>query len=407
MRTTFLFHINTNYAEIPYSQLPIVVKKSYIPVLKLLHKHEGKFLLNITGTSIEYFKQNAPEVINIITELVNVDKIAITGCTYSHPILPLLPTNEIHMQIKIHKELVINTFEINPVGFFPPELAVDPVLPDIVDKYGYKWMMVDGETAISSEKNLNIASPQNPEHIRLAKILFDVDRQKGIHKIFGTIKAFAKLRSQEKNLISPALYKMKGVNSDFPILPNWTALTVGTQLALSGRIPWITINRQLSIWERYLDSDLWKKSGILMPYGTDIEFIGYRDFGQNMHIPPDRLSELLKLADNRGFTSSIPKLNDWANTKSVYVKSSSWSDNQNWELWQSDPDNIRLESLCNEIRTKLKIAPKEIISMVEHHLLLAENSDCRGWNPIPERKLYCFKHAIEALNILNRGSLNY
>jgi hypothetical protein len=33
-------------------------------------------------------------------------------------------------------------------------------------------------------------------------------------------------------------------------------------------------------------------------------------------------------------------------------------------------------------------------------LLLAENSDGRGWDPIPERRKDCFKAAIEALELL-------
>ncbi len=48
---------------------------------------------------------------------------------------------------------------------------------------------------------------------------------------------------------------------------------------------------------------------------------------------------------------------------------------------------------------KRHIHKASIEDRILHHLLLAENSDGRGWNPIPERRLFCYKHALKAIEI--------
>jgi hypothetical protein len=39
---------------------------------------------------------------------------------------------------------------------------------------------------------------------------------------------------------------------------------------------------------------------------------------------------------------------------------------------------------------------------VEKALLLAMNSDGRGWTPIPEHRLFCFNEALSAYKLLER-----
>ena len=42
-------------------------------------------------------------------------------------------------------------------------------------------------------------------------------------------------------------------------------------------------------------------------------------------------------------------------------------------------------------------------AMVLKTLLLAWNSDGRGWTPIPERRLFCLDHALEARRLLEQA----
>ncbi len=404
MKTTYLFHINTSYAEIPKSEIKSVCKNSYIPFLKMLDRYElGTILLNLTGLSIEYFSENNREVLNLIKQLLEIDKLRITGCTYSHPILPLLPSDDIRKQIKWHKDLVENHLDTSPVGFFPPELAVDPTLPKYLQEVGYKWIFVDGEALINSKKYPNSHSPTRKQPSRLSSHLIKVDQSKGLRKLIRTFKGFRMLKNHE-NTIDLTTKRMKTPDSaeGFPVIPAFTALTVGTQLATSKRIRWINPKRQIAVWEKIRQRHEGKKS-IMVPYAADLEFFGYMGYlAPGIALDPQSFGEFMLLAADHGYNSHIPDDNDWKAADSIYLKSSSWSVDQNWELWTQDPDNIKLEKICAEIRFKLVFCDdEEIQKRAWKYLLIAENSDGRGWDPLPERKLNCFSAAIRALQLLD------
>jgi hypothetical protein len=84
-----------------------------------------------------------------------------------------------------------------------------------------------------------------------------------------------------------------------------------------------------------------------------------------------------------------------------YMKTGSWAPDLSLDIWTKDEDNKKLERLCEEIRWYFRqLHPEEINVEIWKHLLLAENSDGRGWDPIPERRLACFSHALEALKLI-------
>jgi predicted glycosyl hydrolase (DUF1957 family) len=402
VKTCYVFHINTSYAEIPKLKLPIVSKKSYIPFLKLLQKHDlGTVFLNLTGLSIEYFHKEATEVLDLIKNLIDNDKIKILGCTYTHPILPLLPSDDTRMQIKIHQELVENHLETSPVGFFPPELSVDPILPKYLQEFGYEFMFVDGEALRYSQTHPNWHSPANNPPKRLTSHLMEVDHARGIRKVIRTIRAFREVQREEKR-IDISTVKMDSISptNGFPVVPCYTAITTGTQLAVSKRVPWVNTKRQLKLWNK-IRTRHEKNPSIFVPYATDLEFIGYRDIAPGMSIKPEIFVDLMQKGIDNGFIPQIPEKSDWADAQTNYLKSSSWAPNQDFELWSRDPDNLKLELLCDEIRSKLmNFDDTEIKDKIWKKLLLAENSDGRGWDPIPERRKDCFKAAIDALELL-------
>ncbi|MHA2249058.1 MAG: polysaccharide deacetylase family protein [Candidatus Kariarchaeaceae archaeon] len=402
MKSVYLLHINTSYAEIPKSELSMVSEKSYLPFFRLLQKYDlGSVLLNITGLSIEYFVKHDKTVLKIANELIQSDKIKIAGCTYSHPILPLLPSDDIRKQIKLHKKLVQEYLNTTPIGFFPPELAIDPILPNYLIEEGYEFIFCDGETIQNSIEFPNSYSPVRKQPTRLTSHLLAVDKTWGIRKLYRTLNAFRLLRKQEKNL-DLSTKKMLTIDPSvtFPVLPGFSAINTTTQLAVSRRVPWVTPKRQIKVWKKIRERHEGKES-IFVPYATDLEFIGYREIAEGMGINPSEFIDFMRMAVDNNFEPEIPTKSDWKNASPTYVKSSSWTPDQNWELWTRDPDNIKLELLCDEIRSKLRIyedgSKKEEIWK---YLLIAENSDGRGWDPIPERKLDCMDAAVKALNLL-------
>jgi hypothetical protein len=90
-----------------------------------------------------------------------------------------------------------------------------------------------------------------------------------------------------------------------------------------------------------------------------------------------------------------------------YMKTGSWEPNRRLDIWTEDEDNKKLERLCQEARWYFsQLADSEITEEMWKHLLLAENSDGRGWDPIPERRLDCFSHAYEAITIAKEKYLD-
>jgi hypothetical protein len=68
----------------------------------------------------------------------------------------------------------------------------------------------------------------------------------------------------------------------------------------------------------------------------------------------------------------------------------------------TDPDNERLNALCAEAAQKLRLATvlgseRPLLEQARRAMLLAENSDGRGWMPCPERRLDCYDQALKAI----------
>ena len=60
--TSLLLHANLLYAEFPFSEIPNVVDKSYLPVLEMLESNpQYKVILNWTGFTLEVLEGKFPE----------------------------------------------------------------------------------------------------------------------------------------------------------------------------------------------------------------------------------------------------------------------------------------------------------------------------------------------------------
>ncbi len=60
--TTLLLHANLLYAEFPFSEIPNVVDKSYLPVLEMLEKNPAyRIVLNFTGFTLDVLDGAFPE----------------------------------------------------------------------------------------------------------------------------------------------------------------------------------------------------------------------------------------------------------------------------------------------------------------------------------------------------------
>lgn len=143
----------TNFIHIyqPPTQTREIVEKvtneCYRKLVEILKKHPGgKLTVNINASLTEQLvKYGFIDVIEGLKELAQDKRIEFTGSAKYHPILPLIPENEIRRQIELNFETNRKYFgeSYNPIGFFPPEMCYSERIAKIVKDMGFKWIIVD------------------------------------------------------------------------------------------------------------------------------------------------------------------------------------------------------------------------------------------------------------------------
>lgn len=122
-----------------------IVKNCYLPIMTgLLKQSSAKVTLNINGSLSEMLSDQYPEVIEKIVDLYKNDQLEFLESAAYHPILPLLPPRDRVYQIllnsTINQEIFGNIY--NPIGFFPPELAVSRDVIRQLALRGYEYVIV-------------------------------------------------------------------------------------------------------------------------------------------------------------------------------------------------------------------------------------------------------------------------
>lgn len=131
----------------PKNIISKVARESYRPLLKILDHHPRlKITLNISGSLTEQLAKNGSiDIIKHIKVLTHKRQIELVGTALYHPILPLLPEQEITRQIELNTLLNKKFFghHFQPRGFFPPEMCYSKKVAKIVEKMKFQWMILD------------------------------------------------------------------------------------------------------------------------------------------------------------------------------------------------------------------------------------------------------------------------
>lgn len=127
--------------------LEAIANQSYRPILENLKKNpKARLTFNINGSLLELFdKHGHRDLIDSLRSLGASGQIEFTGSAKYHAFLPFLNAQEINRQITANNET--NKFFLgeayNPQGFFPPEMAYTEELAPIIEKLGFKWIIID------------------------------------------------------------------------------------------------------------------------------------------------------------------------------------------------------------------------------------------------------------------------
>jgi len=126
--------------------LEAIVVQCYRPIIEGIKKNKKVHLtININGALFELLhKYGYNDLLSDIKNLVDEGRIEITGSAKYHALLPLLSDEEIARQIELNTETLKNFLgDYQPNGFFSPEMAYDDRVGEIINKLGFKWIILD------------------------------------------------------------------------------------------------------------------------------------------------------------------------------------------------------------------------------------------------------------------------
>jgi len=187
-----MFWINFLHIYQPPGQnkrlLERVVRESYLKILEILENNSGlKITLNISGSLIEQLvKVQRLDILERIKRLINEDRIELAGTAMYHPLLPLLPSQEVKRQIelneKISKKYLSNSFK-KLKGFFLPEMAYNERIEEVIRQMGYQWIILDEIAFNGKLGEVDFSFDYQTKNKPPLKIVF---RNRGLSDIFTT-----------------------------------------------------------------------------------------------------------------------------------------------------------------------------------------------------------------------------
>jgi predicted glycosyl hydrolase (DUF1957 family) len=399
-KASVILHWNTDYAEFPRSEFPKVVELSYEPMITAIEDgFIGTICFNITGHTFEYLTANYPELVDRIKRLMKANVVEMLASGYSHPILPLLPRERVAIQLKDHIALLKKMFGKKPKGIWPPELAVSPSVLSQIKKEGIEWTAVDYEHYQLSQFFGNDANPFEIREQTLTEFLVGAYWAKGVDKLRKYLKAKKLLEKANLEHVDPLRRVTISHDESIKAYLSSVSWTNTTQFAVGGYVPIYNIKKHLQLMEKV-------ETKILPLYASDIEFFGYRELGATPASPKsliDFLNDLTKKGVRITSPTQIPE-DDWPK-ESTYLSTGSWSPDKSFRIWTDSEDNAEFLRRAVEIYSILRMRnwDKKLLKKLEPYLRIMENSDPRGWAPIPERKNEAYSAMAIIFDILDKS----
>ncbi|MDD5039071.1 MAG: hypothetical protein PHN78_07120, partial [Dehalococcoidales bacterium] len=125
-----------------------ICDECYRPILQVFKEHpHARVTVNICGVLTEMLSEHGHgDIIEILKELAENGQIEFTGTGKYHPILPLIPEDEVQRQImenaRTNRLFLGESFA--PQGLFPPEMCYSPDVVEPILNSGYKWIILSG-----------------------------------------------------------------------------------------------------------------------------------------------------------------------------------------------------------------------------------------------------------------------
>jgi hypothetical protein len=375
-----LFHANLQYAEFHPDMTGAIVERSYLPALAFFAAHPAlPAVFEFSGITLELLADGWPQAIDDLRRLLARGQIELLGSSYANPILPLIPTDHARRHLQRHLDIYDRLFGDlavpRPRGLFLQEFAYDPALAPLICEAGYRYTILTPELLLAGlHGNLNRAAQQGPQPP-------------------------PSLASHAQELLHPVLMRGAG-GAELAAFPFYRGLIGLLFDHAHGRKPFAEVAAVLQAAAAFTA----ERPALLICGPSDAEFVGALELIGQESLTIEQVGDFMsRLAELPGLKLQLPRdyLDFHPPARAVYVPAG--SSERVLDLWTADPDNARLNALCAEADQKLRLAEalypeqQEQLAAAWDALLLAENSDGRGWKPCPERRLACYNQALRAI----------
>ncbi len=136
----------------PSTQFHRILKKvcneSYRPLVNLFHDQpHAKVTVNINAVLTEMLDEHGmSDVIDGLRELSEMGRLEFVGSAKYHPILPLVPYEEMLRQIQQNHQTNQRFFgkTYSPLGFFSPEMGYSRDVIKPIHQTGHRWLILGG-----------------------------------------------------------------------------------------------------------------------------------------------------------------------------------------------------------------------------------------------------------------------
>ncbi len=146
-KTTFIFLIHFHQ---PPGQnrriLERIQKNSYELLLRVFESYPDlRLTLHFSGPLLLYWREYYPDYLERLRKLIANGKIEVLGGTFGESVLSIIPWDDRLEQLIKGKELVKELLGVDVKGAWLPERVWDPTLPVVLEKAGYKYVILDDE----------------------------------------------------------------------------------------------------------------------------------------------------------------------------------------------------------------------------------------------------------------------
>lgn len=124
-----------------------VARESYFEIAKFFDAYDGmKLTMNISGSLLEQFiGYRYDKLLEDFVKAFANGEMELVGSAMYHPILPLLPDEEIKRQIVLDENMKRKVFGngYRRRGFYLPEMGYGQKISNLLESMGFEWIILD------------------------------------------------------------------------------------------------------------------------------------------------------------------------------------------------------------------------------------------------------------------------